>query len=40
MVDSEQYLLTVMRYIEFNPVRAGLKAHPRDYPWFSYARNA
>ena len=40
MVDSEQYLLTVMRYIEFNPVRAGLTAHPRDYPWFSYARNA
>ncbi len=24
VVDSEQYLLTVMRYIELNPVRAGL----------------
>ena len=29
-----------MRYIELNPVRAGLTAHPRDYPWSSYARNA
>ena len=40
VVDSERYLLTVMRYIELNPVRAGMVAHPRDYPWSSYARNA
>ena len=40
VVDSERYLLTLMRYIELNPVRAGLTAHPRDYPWSSYARNA
>jgi putative transposase len=40
VVDSEQYLLTVMRYIELNPVRADVVAHPRDYPWSSYARNA
>jgi putative transposase len=40
VVDSEAYLLTVMRYIELNPVRAGMVAHPRDYPWSSYARNA
>jgi putative transposase len=40
VVDSAQYLLLVMRYIELNPVRAGLTAHPRDYPWSSYARNA
>ena len=39
-MDTEQYLLTVMRYIELNPVRAGWVAHPRDYPWSSYARNA
>ena len=32
VVDSERYLLTVMRYIELNPVRAGMAAHPRDYP--------
>lgn len=29
-----------MRYIEINPVRAELAAHPRDYPWSSYAYNA
>ena len=40
VVDSERYLLTVMRYIELNPVRAGMAAHPRDYPWSSYAHNA
>lgn len=40
VVDSERYLLTIMRYIELNPVRANMVAHPRDYPWSSYARNA
>ena len=40
VVDSERYLLTLMRYIELNPVRAGLVSHPRDYPWSSYLRNA
>ena len=40
VVDSERYLLTVMRYIELNPVRAAMVAHPRDYPWSSYGRNA
>ena len=40
MGDSERYLLTVMRYIELNPVRAGMVAHPRDYQWSSYGFNA
>ncbi|GAB4166346.1 MAG: hypothetical protein Fur0039_03110 [Rhodocyclaceae bacterium] len=40
VVDSERCLLTPMRYIELNPVRAGMVAHPRDYPWSSYRRNA
>lgn len=40
VVDSEQYLLTLMRYIELNPVRANMVAHPRDYPWSSHAFNA
>jgi putative transposase len=40
VVDSERYLLTLMRYIELNPVRAGLVAHPADYAWSSYRRNA
>lgn len=40
VVDSEGYLLTLMRYIELNPVRAGMVATPQDYPWSSYRRNA
>ena len=40
VVDSEQYLLTPMRYIELNPVRADMVAHPRDYYWSSYGFNA
>ena len=33
-------LLFCMRYIEENPVRAGLAAHPGAYPWSSYRANA
>jgi putative transposase len=40
VVHGERYLLTVMRYIELNPVRAGMVAAPQDYPWSSYRRNA
>ena len=40
VVDSARYLLTLMRYIELNPVRAGMVAMPQDYPWSSYRRNA
>ena len=40
VVDSDAYLLKLMRYIELNPVRAGMVAHPGDYAWSSYARNA
>ncbi len=40
LVDSESYLLTCMRYIELNPVRADMVKHPSEYPWSSYARNA
>jgi len=29
-----------MRYIELNPVRAGLVQHPGDYFWSSYTENA
>ena len=36
VVDTEQYFLKLMRYIELNPVRAGMVAHPRDYPWSSH----
>ena len=40
VVDSEKYLMTVSRYIELNPVRAGLAKHPANYKWSSYHRNA
>jgi putative transposase len=33
------YTLACYRYIELNPVRAGIVAHPQDYPWSSYAAN-
>lgn len=40
VVQSEDYVLACYRYIESNPVRAGLARHPRDYPWSSYRANA
>jgi len=36
VVDAEHYLLTCQRYIELNPVRAGMVTHPSDYPWSSF----
>lgn len=35
-MDNDHYLLG-MRYVECNPERAGLVAHPADYPWSSAA---
>lgn len=40
IVNSEQYLLTVSRYIELNPVRAQMVEHPAEYPWSSFRHNA
>ena len=40
LVDSEQYLLRCYRYIEMNPVRAGMVNHPGQYPWSSFPHNA
>ena len=40
VIDSEYYLLTCMRYIEMNPIRAGMFAHPGEYRWSSYHSNA
>lgn len=38
--EAEGYLLACQRYIELNPVRAGMVAHPAEYPWSSYRANA
>jgi putative transposase len=40
LVDSEGYVLACYRYIELNPVRAGMTRHPGDYPWSSHGHNA
>ncbi|MEN8170799.1 MAG: transposase [Pseudomonadota bacterium] len=39
LIDSENYLLTCMRYIEMNPVRAGMVEAPGGYGWSSYGAN-
>jgi putative transposase len=39
-IDAEDYFLACCRYIEQNPVRAGMAAHARDYPWSSYGAHA
>lgn len=36
LVQSEEYLLACYRYIELNPVRAGMVSEPAEYPWSSY----
>ena len=40
LVQSVRYLLNCYRYIELNPVRAGMVAKPSDYAWSSYRQNA
>lgn len=40
LVQSDRYLLTCMRYIELNPVRANMVVRPREYRWSSYRVNA
>ena len=39
VVDVENYLLICQRYIELNPVRAGIVDSPADYYWSSYQTN-
>lgn len=40
LIDSSAYALACCRYIEMNPVRAGMVEKPGDYQWSSYHRNA
>lgn len=39
LVDSERYVMTCYRYIELNPVRAGMVTEPQAYRWSSFAAN-
>ncbi len=40
LTQEESYLLACQRYIELNPVRAGMVPHPAEYRWSSYRANA
>jgi putative transposase len=40
IVDSDRYFLTCSRYIDMNPVRAGVVADAEAYRWSSYRRLA
>ena len=40
LVDREKYFLACCRYIELNPVRAGMVKAPEDYRWSSYRYHA
>lgn len=36
VIDSERYFMVCSRYIELNPVRAGIVHNPVEYHWSSY----
>ena len=40
IVDTDRYFLACHKYIELNPVRAGLCGRAADYQWSSFATNA
>ena len=40
VVQTEEYFLACQRYIELNPVRAGMVDYPGNYRWSSYRCNA
>ena len=40
VLDSDRYFVACSRYIELNPVRAGLVSDPGDYRWSSFRANA
>jgi len=40
LTQTEDYVLACYRYIELNPVRAGMVMRPQDYRWSSYHANA
>jgi putative transposase len=37
LIETDRYFLACMAYIDLNPVRAGLVATAKDYPWSSHA---
>jgi len=39
VVSDDEYLLNTMRYVEQNPLRAGMVRRNEDYPWSSFKLN-
>jgi len=40
LIDGDDYVRRALRYVALNSVRAGLVAHPADWPWSSYRATA
>jgi len=40
LVQRDAYFLEVCRYVDLNPVRAGIVRHPREWRWSSYRAHA
>lgn len=36
LIDADEYLAAVVRYIHLNPIEAGTSQMPEDYPWASH----
>lgn len=39
IIETERYFMLCSKYIEMNPVRAGMVSGPAEYPWSSYAHH-
>lgn len=39
VIEEDAHLLTALRYVEGNPVRAGMVASAREWPWSSHREN-
>jgi putative transposase len=40
LIETDRYLLACCRYVEMNPVRAGMANAPEEYPWSSFGARA
>lgn len=38
VIDRDDYLMACLRYVELNPIRAGIVSRPEEYRWSSYAQ--